>query len=92
MAMAVLTISHRKALLDIYCDIFETFPSPMGDVPQSKSNGNENFLQIFQRALLGSEWMAWQVDEDLDDLKEVSAVPVQATFTSTFPFCAHQNG
>ena len=26
--------------------------------------------------------MAWQVDEDLDDLKEVSAVPVQVSFTN----------
>ena len=26
--------------------------------------------------------MAWQVDEDFDDLKEVSAVPVQVSFTN----------
>ena len=31
--------------------------------------------------------MAWQVDEDLEDLKEVSVIPIQVSFTNinTFP-------
>ena len=38
---------------------------------------NLNLNEKFQRV----EWMlmAWQVDEDLDDLKDVSAVPVQVS-------------
>ena len=28
--------------------------------------------------------MAWQVDEDLEDLKEVSVVPIQVAFTNIF--------
>ena len=95
-AMTGLTMSHRKALMGVYCGFVETFPSPLEDVPGSVAKENDNWqfslkIKYFRHRQGGSEWMAWQVDEDLDDLKEVSAVPVQVTFTSNQDFSISQD-
>ena len=52
---------------------------------------NENLLvedeKFSESERLASWCMAWQVDEDLEDLKEVSVVPIQVVCTNinTFP-------